>query len=355
MHKRWIPLFILGLALAGCGMVEVQGQIIDPTDSVATEMTSSQEPTGVPTDVPAVLPTETSAMPTLSFEATTYRDPKSGFEFDYPTDWGIGFQETQSRGNIVQFQDATGPRLDVVVLLWDPKGDLPAFLEVRETAYESSGITVQEKQAIQLENGQQGVYYVVEGSDGNQGFFFFTTLQDRYLQLSGSGDLALLVEIARTVRVFEIVEERVEGKPIECFTVTEEDDLWVPCNVIDSIRSRNLAAAPSWMSDPFIIGYWGSEGREDTPIDIIDELRSSRLPADPSLPMTFTLDREAFPPLAGMPVDAMFGPEQDVAMVIYSEGWGLDGKGATLLYFAEDAEGELYWYAMVYSETYFDK
>ena len=355
MHKRWIVLLILGLALAGCGMVEVQGQIVDPTENVATQMGTNQDPTEVPTDVPTEIPSEApTEIPAVSFEAVTYQDDEAGFAFEYPSNWGIGFQETQSRGYVKQLQDATSPRLDVVVLLWDPKGDLPAYLEVRRSAFESSGTIVEEK-SLTLENGQEAATFLVEGVDGNQGFFFITALHDRYLQLSGSGDLELLAEIARTVRVIEPVKETVEGKPIECFTVTDQDELWVPCNVIDSIRSRNLAAGPSWMADPFIIGYWGSEGREDNPFDIIEELRSSRLPADPSLPMTFTADREAFPPLAGMPVEVMFGSDQDVALVIYSEGWGLDGQGAALLYFAEDTEGDLYWYALVYSQTHFDK
>jgi hypothetical protein len=42
--------------------------------------------------------------------------------------------------------------------------------------------------------------FIVAGSDGAQGYFFFTTLGDDYLVLSGSGDLALLAEIAHTVR-----------------------------------------------------------------------------------------------------------------------------------------------------------
>jgi len=108
------------------------------------------------------------------------------------------------------------------------------------------------------------------------------------------------------------------------------------------------------MADPFTIGYWGSQGHTDSPSNIMQELRTSRLPEDASSPM-FTAVREAFPPLGGMPVEVMFGPGQDVTFVIYSEGWGLDGQGAALLYFAEDAEGDLYWYAMVYSETHFDK
>jgi hypothetical protein len=351
MNKYWFILPILSLTVAACGMIEVEGQILDPTENAATQITTMQ----VPTEVPTIAPTDKPMEPQLSFEAVTYQDKDAGFAFEHPADWGVGFQETQSRGYVVQLQDADGPRLDVVVLLWDPKGDLPAFLEVRKTAWESSDIAIQEEQTITLANGQEAVYYVVEGRDGVQGFFFFTTLYDRYLQLSGSGDLSLLAEIARTVRLVEPVETTIAGEPLDCFEVTDQSELWVPCNAIDGIRSRNLSALHNFMADPFVIGYWGSEGRSDSPAGITNELQAYRLPRDPSTPMTFTTDRDAFPPLAGMPVEVMFGPDDNVALVIYSEGWGLSGQGAALLYFAEDAEGELYWYAMAYSETHFDK
>ena len=73
------------------------------------------------------------------------------------------------------------------------------------------------------------------------------------------------------------------------------------------------------------------------------------------MPMTFTIDRNAFPPLAGAPVDDLFGPDVNVVLVIYSEGWGLDGQGAVLLYFVDDAGGKTYWHSMAVSGTHFDK
>jgi hypothetical protein len=351
MNKRWFILLMLSLAVAACGMIEVEGQILDPTENAATQFTTMQVPTEAPTAIPTAMPTE----PQLSFEAVTYQDEEAGFAFEHPADWGVGFQETQSRGYVMQLQDSSGPRLDVVVLMWEPIQDLPAFLEVRKTAWESSDIAIQEEQTVTLENGQEAVYYVVEGRDGSKGFFFFTTLTDRYLQLSGSGDVSLLAEIARTVRLIEPVDTSITGEPLDCFKVTDQSELWVPCNAIDGIRSRNLSALHGFMASPFVIGYWGSEGRSDSPAGITEELQRYRLPQDPSMPMTFTTDRDAFPPLAGTPVEVLFGPDVDVALVIYSEGWGLNGQGAALLYFAEDPEGELYWYAMAYSETHFDK
>jgi hypothetical protein len=51
----------------------------------------------------------------------------------------------------------------------------------------------------------------------------------------------------------------------------------------------------------------------------------------------------------------MFGPDLNVTFIIYSEGWGLDGEGATLLYFVEDEAGRTRWYGLVYSDNHFDK
>ena len=90
--------------------------------------------------------------------------------------------------------------MDATVQLWDPKGDLEAFIVQRQTAWQASGIAVLDERRWSLEDGRTAVSFVVEGSDGAQGYFFFTTVGDDHLVLSGSGDLALLAEIAGTVR-----------------------------------------------------------------------------------------------------------------------------------------------------------
>lgn len=354
MKQQWILLLMFSLMVAACGTDAVEQQP-EPTQAPPTEQAPTQQPTDLPTEAPSATAESTSTPIKTSFEGVTYRDDTAGFALGYPIDWGIGFKETQSRGEIVQLQDASGPRLDIVVLRWDPKQDLPAFLDVRRIAWDNSAIKVQEEQPMTLANGQEAVRFVVEGQDGDLGFFFFTTLGDRYLQLSGGGDLDLLKEIAQTVRVFPIAETSIQGKPLDCAMVTDQSDLWVPCNVRDGILSRNLSALHGFMADPFTLGYWGSESRSDSPAGITQELQTSRLPSDPSLPMTFTADRDAFPSLAGTPVDMLFGPDVAVDLVLYSEGWGLEGQGAALLYFAENAAGDLVWFAMAYSEAHFDQ
>ncbi|HSM69649.1 MAG TPA: hypothetical protein VK830_08035, partial [Xanthomonadales bacterium] len=118
---------------------------------------------------------------------------------------------------------------------------------------------------------------------------------------------------------------------------------------------RNLAALHGYMADPFALGYWASEFRSASPPEITTELAQYRLPADPASAMTFTTDRGQFPPLGGMPVEGMFGPDVNIAQVIYSEGWGQDGAGAALLFIAQNDSGAYYWHSMIYSDGHFDK
>ncbi|HET7011799.1 MAG TPA: hypothetical protein VFI11_13565 [Anaerolineales bacterium] len=180
-----------------------------PTDAPTLPPADTAVPEPSPTGEPA--PTEA---PDLSFEPATFQDDVAGFAFEYPAAWMVEKNVTGgSRGSVSQLTSwqhppggitevpADGTVLDVTVQLWDPKGDLAAFIAQRKGAWEASGISIVSTQALTLEGGQAAESYVVQGSDGAQSFFFFTTLGDDYLVLSGSGDLALLAEIAGTVRL----------------------------------------------------------------------------------------------------------------------------------------------------------
>lgn len=199
--------------------------LIAPLAACAGPAAPTLDPASIQTTVDAVLTAE--AQPTLaapptpeptvvsgpSFEATTYQDPIAGFEFDYPAGWVVGPIQQQSRGGITPFTswerptdvnpDATPPgetRMDVVVQLWDPKGDLEAFLAQRKLAWDGSGITVEPQGEWTLSDGRAAKAFLLTGVDGAQGYTFVTTVGENYLTLGGDGDLALLAEIARTVR-----------------------------------------------------------------------------------------------------------------------------------------------------------
>lgn len=141
---------------------------------------------------------------------------------------------------------------------------------------------------------------------------------------------------------------------LDCAAPAEGSLAWVACNVMDGLRSRNLAALHGYMSEEFRLGPWRSEWSVADPQQVTTELQAYRLPSDPAQPMTFTADHAAFPDLGGVPVETMLGPDDDVVLVLYSEGWEYDGGGAALLYFVERTPGRYAWRALLIAPDGFD-
>jgi len=199
-----ISLIVLSAVLGACSGPSVPGTATtEPTQVQAPSPTMPSPTLSPPTGTPA---------PPLSFEAATYTD-SAGFAFEFPAQWTVDPRASGGdRGSfatltswahppgIVPEVPVGGTILQATVQLWDPKNDLEAFLAQRHAAWDGSGIQVVSEERSTLANGQPTASYVVRGSDGSEGFFFFTTLEDDYLVLSGSGDLALLTEIAGTLR-----------------------------------------------------------------------------------------------------------------------------------------------------------
>ncbi len=148
-----------------------------------------------------------------------------------------------------------------------------------------------------------------------------------------------------------------QSTTLACNSVGPGSAQYLACNVRDSLLSRNLAALESYMGTPFTLGYWASEGISDTPRAIIEQIKGlyNYDAPDYTPRLTFTTDREQFPPLEGTPPERMFGPDVNVVLVLYSEGWGPEGEGAALFMIAEDESGRYYLPGMVYSGEHFDK
>ena len=71
---------------------------------------------------------------------------------------------------------------------------------MRRDSFTASGNSILEEEELSL-GGERVVRLKLRLTDGSQALFYLATLGDRYLELSGSGDLATLDASMRTLRI----------------------------------------------------------------------------------------------------------------------------------------------------------
>ena len=177
----------------------------------------------VPSDEPAVLDVGMPVPPAdgepvtdlpemIAVELTTHTDPAYGYTFDYPSAWMLdavvygsralgGYQITswQHEPGMISEVLPDGTVVNIVLQLWDPKADLPAFIEQRKFAWVNSGIEVIFDENVTLAGGKPAREFVTE-SQGERSYTLFTTLGENYLVVSGTGDLEAVRSIAWSLR-----------------------------------------------------------------------------------------------------------------------------------------------------------
>jgi hypothetical protein len=168
-------------------------------------------------DVSMPVPTEegepvTDLPETIAVEMTTHTDQTYGYTFDYPSAWMLdavvygsrapgGYQITswQHEPGMIAEVLPDGTVVNIVLQLWDPKADLPAFIEQRKFAWVNSGIEVIFDESVMLA-GEKPAREFVTVSQGERGYTLFTTLGENYLVVSGTGDLEAVRSVAWSLR-----------------------------------------------------------------------------------------------------------------------------------------------------------
>lgn len=146
-----------------------------------------------------------------SFESQTYTDENAGFALEYPVGWTVKESVVGERGSQVVLLSspdiaelATLPegatRVTVTTNQWDPKNDLAAFVANQKTAWNASGFSILEDESIQLDLGQDAVRIVAQTPDGITSTWLFAAIGERYVTISGEGDLPLVQEIMQYLR-----------------------------------------------------------------------------------------------------------------------------------------------------------
>jgi hypothetical protein len=187
-----------------------------PGTQLPAAATATQPPTqtAVPATATALPPTQTSLpqgkLPGAPFDADLYASREAGFALDYPLGWTVNEMVVGPRGTQVQFlsrPDLTDApaipdgetRLSATVYQWDPKNDLPAYIQHMKEAWAASGFTILEQQDLTLEQGLPAVLFTVQTTDA-QVIYLVTALKDQYLVMAGEGDLDLVKQIVERLR-----------------------------------------------------------------------------------------------------------------------------------------------------------
>lgn len=149
-------------------------------------------------------------IPGTSFESQPYFNETVGFALDYPVNWLVQETVIGERGSQVMLMSApelaeavTVPagqsRVSVMIYDWEPKNDLAAYVEKTKTAWEASGFTILDEQATILDLGLAAVLFTVQTPDATVSFLI-TVINDKYLVLSGEGDMTLVNEMLPRLR-----------------------------------------------------------------------------------------------------------------------------------------------------------
>jgi hypothetical protein len=130
-------------------------------------------------------------------------------------------------------------------------------------------------------------------------------------------------------------------------------------SVTEMLQQRNTGGL-RWgyfITDPFTYREWESEAETISADQFASKLPNELYPEGDLEPdwVTFTNDRSQFPLQEGVAPEGYLGFGIPIVEILFSEGWGEDGLGTALLYFAQDECGGYYWYGLAYSRGHFDQ
>lgn len=212
--------------------------------------------------------------------------------------------------------------------------------------------------AFRRSEGVPVLYGISGGSD--------SVLQEQINALSDSGTL-VKVWGDLWVGVQDINNTRIEARQLDppgpgalpSSAACEPGYLGTPDEMLEVLQYNleigNYYPFTYTMGNPFVIGYWRSEGVSYPREQALETLKAGMFPAPGA--GVFISDPAFFPALDGTPLNALWGPEVQVAANLYSQGWGTDGRGEAILVVARcsgDSDVGYYWYGLLYAMNGFD-
>ena len=138
----------------------------------------------------------------------------------------------------------------------------------------------------------------------------------------------------------------------QSFELLTRDPMKFKQTLVDALNARNYDLMKVMMGDSFMIGYWLSEGTNNTPDAAIDQLRINLL--NSSSPITADYARNLVELLGTDPV-TIVGPNVVEASPLLVSGLGAEGKDQAILFNAKLPDGSMYWHGLLFAKDGFAK
>jgi hypothetical protein len=109
----------------------------------------------------------------------------------------------------------------------------------------------------------------------------------------------------------------------------------------EALTQRDAEALRSLMGESFLVAYWQSEAVSLPAEEAVSQLLNSHLAEH-----NFLVFQE-FQKLPAFDPKMFVGPDVELAKAIYVFGWGLDGRGESLLFVSRRPDGSLFWQGLL--------
>jgi hypothetical protein len=120
--------------------------------------------------------------------------------------------------------------------------------------------------------------------------------------------------------------------------------------LVDALNRRDYELQKVMMEDLFTIGYWLSEGTENTPDQAIDQLKQNLLNSTSQITADYNKNLND---LLGTDPGTILGPAIGEASPVFVTGLGAEGKDEGILFVAKQPDGELYWHGLLFAKDGF--
>ena len=120
--------------------------------------------------------------------------------------------------------------------------------------------------------------------------------------------------------------------------------------LVDALNRRDYELQKVMMDDLFTIGYWLSEGTENTPEEAIDQLQKNLLNSTFAIAADYNKNLSD---LLGTDPVTILGPDIGDASPVFVTGLGAAGKDEGILFVAKQPDGGLYWHGLLFAKDGF--